>query len=66
MRSTNTSTGAPATKLSVTTKELQELLSCGRDTAVKIGTESQAKLKIGKRALWNVSKVQAYLDAIAE
>lgn len=52
-------------KLTVTTKGLMELLECGRDTAVKIGVEAQARIQIGKRVLWNVEKVQSYLNDIS-
>lgn len=50
----------------VNTDQLRQLLSCGRNTAVRIGEEAGAKIKIGKRSLWNVSKVQHYLDSISE
>jgi hypothetical protein len=51
--------------LSVDTDGLQTILGCGRATAVQIGTEAQARIVIGKRLLWNVSKLQKYLDSIA-
>ena len=41
------------------------LLSCGRVTAVQIGGQAGARIEIGKRLLWNISKVQKYLDTIA-
>ena len=53
-------------RLAVDTKELQSMLCCGRDTAVKIGTESKARFQVGKRVLWNVSKVQDYLNRLSE
>lgn len=49
----------------VDTDGLRDLLSCGRETAVKIGTDAQARVQIGKRVLWNVDKIQKYLDAIS-
>lgn len=52
-------------KLTVDTPELQNILGCGRSTAVQIGTQAKARIQIGKRLLWNVSKVQNYLNAIA-
>ncbi len=52
-------------KLTVDTTELQSLLGCGRSTAVQIGMQAKARIQIGKRLLWNVSKVQNYLNAIA-
>lgn len=53
-------------KLAVDTKGLQALLDCGRDTAIKIGIEAGAKIKHGNRTIWNVKKVQRYLDIMAE
>jgi hypothetical protein len=55
-----------ANKLSLTTEELMQMLSCGRRTAVEIGTQAKSRVQVGRRVLWNVSKVQAYLDGIAE
>lgn len=52
-------------KLTVDTNGLQGLLDCGRVTAVEIGMQAKAKIEIGKRVLWNVSKIQKYLDSIA-
>ena len=52
-------------KLAVTTERLQNILDCGRPTAVQIGTLAKARVEIGRRVLWNVSKVQKYLDSIA-
>jgi len=53
-------------RIAVDTKALAEILSCGKVTAIKIGETAGAKIKIGKRVLWNVSKIQAYLDTISE
>ena len=52
-------------KICVTTESLQDLLDCGRVTAVQIGEQAGARIEIGKRLLWNISKVQKYLDTIA-
>lgn len=52
-------------RLAVDTKELQSMLCCGRDTAVKIGLEAKARVNIGARALWNVKLIQSYLDSIS-
>ncbi len=49
----------------VNTKELQAMLSSGRQTALEIGTAAGARIQIGRRVLWNVSKVQKYLDQIS-
>lgn len=52
-------------QVAVTTENLQSILDCGRPTAVEIGTLAKARVEIGRRVLWNVSKVQKYLDTIA-
>ena len=52
-------------RLTVTTERLQNILDCGRPTAVEIGTLAKARVVVGRRVLWNVSKVQKYLDRIA-
>lgn len=53
-------------KQAVDTKELQEILSAGRKTAIDIGKAAGARIQVGRRVLWNVSKIQKYLDEIAE
>lgn len=50
----------------VDTAGLQKMLSSGYKTAVKIGTAAGARIKIDRRVLWNVSKIQKYLDEISE
>ena len=52
-------------RLAVTTERLQNILDCGRPTAVEIGTLAKARVEVGRRVLWNVSKVQKYLDTLA-
>jgi hypothetical protein len=46
--------------------ELQKIIGAGRRTAVEIGTAAGAKICVGRRVLWNVSKVKKYLDEISE
>ena len=46
--------------------ELPKLLGCGQMTAERIARESGARIKIGKRVLIKLDKVQAYLDSVAE
>lgn len=53
-------------RLLISTSDLRELLSCGRSTAIKIGIEAEARVQIGKRVLWNVSKVQRYLNELTD
>lgn len=52
-------------KITVTTEELQAMLSCGRKSAVDIGELAEARVQIGKRVFWNVEKVKAYIDLIS-
>ncbi|MBQ9489457.1 MAG: hypothetical protein IJU80_05950 [Lachnospiraceae bacterium] len=56
----------PERKLAIDTKELQEMLGCGRYTAYEIGTMAGARMQFGKRVLWNVAKIKAYLECISE
>jgi len=50
-------------RLTVNTETLAEMLDCGKATAVKIGDAAKARIRLGKRVLWNMRKVQEYLDA---
>ena len=52
-------------RITVTTEDLQALLSCGRKSAVDIGELAEARVQIGKRVFWNVEKVKAYIDLIS-
>lgn len=52
-------------RLTVTTEELQAMLSCGRKSAVDIGELAEAKIQLGRRVLWNVEKVKTYLNLIS-
>lgn len=54
------------TALSVDTKELKTSLGCGRESAVRIGRAAGAEIRIGRRVLWNLSKIQKYLDSVSE
>lgn len=65
-RTTKTCSTLPFGKSSIDTKELQEMLSCGRVTAIQIGNNANAKIQIGRRVLWNVRKINQYLDSISE
>jgi len=52
--------------LAVDTEQLQVLLGCGRKIATDIGNAAEARIQIGRRILWNVRKVEKYLDSISE
>lgn len=51
--------------LTVNAEILAGMLDCGRATAVKIGTDAGARIQIGRRALYNVSIIERYLDAMS-
>ena len=53
-------------QLAVDTDGLMQILQCGRRTAVDIGKLSKARINVGRRVLWNVSKIQNYIDDISE
>jgi len=53
------------TKIAVDLELLAAMLSCGESTARQIGADAQARIYIGRRVLYSVSKVSAYIDAIA-
>lgn len=55
-----------ASKMCIDTAELQQMLSAGKKTAIQIGTAAGARIKVGTRIMWNVSKIIAYLDQISE
>lgn len=65
MRKTKT-TQASMDDLTVDTEGLQCLINAGRKTAVDIGMAAGARITIGRRVLWNVSKIRKYLDDMAE
>lgn len=52
--------------LLVDTPRLMQLCSTGRPKAVEIGTEAGARVQMGRSVLWNVKKVQEYIDRISE
>lgn len=55
------------TALTVNTKQLAELLNCGRPTAVKVGIAAGARVTIGERKiLWNLKAIQRYLDTVSQ
>jgi hypothetical protein len=52
-------------KYALDTRDLMQVLSCGRSTAVEIGMAAGAKIQIGKRVLWNTNKIKQHLDRIS-
>ena len=52
--------------LTVDIEGLAAMLSCGQATARKIAEDAEARITIGRRVLYSVSKIEKYLEAIAE
>ena len=52
--------------LTVDIEGLAAMLSCGQATARKIAEDAGARITIGRRVLYSVSKIEKYLEAIAE
>ena len=48
-------------KLLVDIAELEKLLSCNRQHASRIGAEAKATIRVGRKILYSVKKVQEYL-----
>ena len=44
-------------------QDLADYLGMGRTNANKVGIEAQAKCKIGSRALYDLERVDAFIDA---
>ena len=49
-------------KILVDMTELRAILTCGRTTAERIAESAGASIKIGKRRLYNVKKIENYLE----
>ena len=45
--------------------QLMEKLNCGYKTAREIGEHAEARICIGRRVWYDISKIQKYLDEIA-
>lgn len=48
--------------LLIDTQKLCEVLNCGKVSAQKIGDDANARFTIGRRVLWNYSKIKEYLN----
>lgn len=53
-------------KMALDVNEVMEAFCVGKNTADKIGKEAGAIFKIGRRKLFSVSKLQAYIDKMTE
>ncbi len=52
--------------LCVNRTELPKLLGCGQATADRLSIDAGARIKIGKRVLIKLDKLNSYLETIAE
>lgn len=48
------------------TRELQSYIGLGRNNAMKFGEEAGAKVKLGKRVLWDKRKIDRYVDTLTK
>ena len=62
---TNTNSIPLNEKMTLSTPELMQVLSCGRATAVEIGMSAQSRIVIGRRVLWNADKIREYIDSVS-
>ncbi len=53
----------PSVRL-VDTETLKKLLSLGRKSAVDIGLAANAKVIKGRRVVWNLRRIDEYLDSL--
>lgn len=53
-------------KITVDLIGLQKMLSIGKGSCRKIGKEAGAVIKVGRRTLYNVQKIEAYLNEVSE
>jgi hypothetical protein len=61
-----TKTSNSASKLTVDINGLQDILSVGKNTASQIGDKAGAVIRIGRRKLYIVDKVNDYMKSLAE
>lgn len=45
---------------------LRDYLSLGRDKAEQIAEDAGAKIKVGRRTLYDREKIDAYIDSLGE
>lgn len=63
MRTRATATVCAESRL-MDTEELRAYTNLGRNNAMKLGEEIGAKVKIGKRVLWDRKKIDSYLNKL--
>jgi len=65
MRPTRRSNDDFTHKITVDTAELMGMLCCGEATARKVAAAAGATIKIGRRTLFSVPKIEAYIASQA-
>ena len=53
-------------KITVDINGLQSMLSMGRHSATKIGEDAGAVIRVGKRKIYNVRKIEEYMNKLSE
>lgn len=53
-------------RITVDINGLQALLCVGRQSATQIGKDAGAVLHIGRRTLYNVPKIERYIESLTE
>lgn len=66
MNATTKSTSEVSERILLNTAELQNLLGCGRASAVDIGNSAHTRVQRGKRVLWNHKRIVKYIDMVSE
>lgn len=56
--------GTNVDKYAIGIDALAEMIGVGRNSAAEIGEKANAIIRIGRRKLYNVARVQAYIDGI--
>lgn len=54
-----------ANRITVDAETLAGMLNCGRATAAKIGKDSGARVQVGRRVLYKVSRIEEYIDSLS-
>lgn len=47
-------------------KDIQAITSLGRSTCMKLGKDAGAVVRVGRRTLYNIEKILAYMEQIRE
>ena len=53
-------------KITVDINGLQAMLSVGKNTAADVGEKAGAVIRIGRRKLYNVKKIESYMQRLTE